>query len=81
MDPAWESGGVGGHRQTNMVLSVFGSSNQTGTGHQFIWIGLKRVAAVRKSRSPRPLQVARPKDCRGVPLHLRRGTHFLQGEP
>lgn len=52
MDPAWESGGVGGHRQTNMVLSVFGSSNQAGTGHQFIWIGRKRVAAVRNSHSP-----------------------------
>lgn len=52
MDPALESGKVGGHRQTVMVPSVYVSSNQAGTGHQFIWFGRKRVAVVRNSHSP-----------------------------
>ena len=52
VDPAWESGSASGHRQTAMVLSVCLSSNAAGSQHQFISIGAKRVAVVRRENSP-----------------------------
>ena len=36
VNPAWESGGASGHRQTAVVLSACLSSNAAGSWHQFI---------------------------------------------
>jgi len=52
VDPAWESESASGHRQTEIVLSVCLSSNAAGSRHQFIWIGRKWVAVVRRAYSP-----------------------------